>query len=120
LIVEAGVGNSINIPEIRTPSGAMELRNSKHDWAYKTTPIKRDDYERVEKPNTRGKVLGGSSSLNYFTWAPGSKGTICGKNMEARNGQGTTYLRKSVTYHDDNGQHPPELKNRFWWSSVCK
>ena len=34
------------------------------------------DYERIEKPNTRGKVLGGSSSLNYFTWLRGSKGTF--------------------------------------------
>lgn len=38
--------------------------------------IKRDDYERVEKPNTRGKVLGGSSCANYFTWIPGSKATF--------------------------------------------
>lgn len=34
------------------------------------------DYERIEKPNTRGKVLGGNSSLNYFTWLRGSKGTF--------------------------------------------
>jgi choline dehydrogenase len=48
LILEAGVGNSIDIEEIRTPAEAMDLRNSKYDWAYKTTMIKRDDYERVE------------------------------------------------------------------------
>ena len=76
LVIEAGVGNSIDIEEIRTPSEAMFLRNSKYDWAYKTTMVKRDDYERIEKPNTRGKALEGSSSLNYFTWAPGSKGTF--------------------------------------------
>ncbi|OBT98919.1 hypothetical protein VE01_02467 [Pseudogymnoascus verrucosus] len=56
LVVEAGVGNP--------------------DEAYKTTFVKRDDYERIDKPNTRGKVLGGSSSLNYFTWAPGCKSTF--------------------------------------------
>ncbi|KAJ5467521.1 hypothetical protein N7475_005273 [Penicillium sp. IBT 31633x] len=114
LVIEAGVGNPINIPEIRTPSGAMELRNSKYDWAYKTTMIKRDDYERVEKPNTRGKVLGGSSSLNYFTWAPGSKGTF--DMWETYGGKEWTwdyvlpYLRKSVTYHDDNDLHAPEIR----------
>ncbi|OQD81313.1 hypothetical protein PENANT_c028G03455 [Penicillium antarcticum] len=115
LIIEAGVGNAIDIPEIRTPSGAMELRNSKYDWAYKTTMIKRDDYERVKKPNTRGKILGGSSSLNYFTWAPGSKGTF--DMWEEFGGKDWTwdnlkpYLRKSVTYHDDTGIHPPHLTN---------
>ncbi|RVD84080.1 uncharacterized protein DFL_005848 [Arthrobotrys flagrans] len=54
LIVEAGVGNPEQIEEIMTPSNAMNLRGSKHDWAYKTTMVKRDDYERIEKPNTRG------------------------------------------------------------------
>lgn len=38
--------------------------------------IDRPDYTRVEKPNTRGKVLGGSSCLNYYTWVRGSKGTF--------------------------------------------
>lgn len=30
----------------------------------------------MEKPNTRGKVLGGSSCLHYHTWVRGSKGTF--------------------------------------------
>lgn len=76
LIVEAGVANPKEIEQIMTPSSAMSLRSSPYDWAYKTTMVKRDDYERIEKPNTRGKVLGGSSSLNYFTWIPGCKETF--------------------------------------------
>ncbi|KAJ6009884.1 hypothetical protein N7522_004900 [Penicillium canescens] len=114
LIVEAGVANSKDIEEIRTPSEAMELRNSQYDWAYKSTMIKRDDYERVEKPNTRGKALGGSSSLNYFTWVPGSKGTF--DMWEEYGGKEWTwdslvpYLRKSATYHDDEKAYSPDLK----------
>ncbi|PWN89503.1 alcohol oxidase [Acaromyces ingoldii] len=114
LVVEAGVANSIDLEEIRTPAVAMDLRSSKHDWAYKTTMIKRDDYERVEKPNTRGKALGGSSSLNYFTWLPGCKATF--DEWEAYGGKDWTwknlvpYLRKSVTYHDDKGLYDPALK----------
>ncbi|KAL4785399.1 hypothetical protein BJX76DRAFT_347043 [Aspergillus varians] len=114
LIVEAGVANSKDIEEIRTPSEAMQLRGSQYDWAYKTTMVKRDDYERVEKPNTRGKALGGSSSLNYFTWAPGSKGTF--DMWEEYGGKEWTwdplvpYLRKSVTYYDDEKAYPEELK----------
>lgn len=115
LVVEAGVGNSHEIPEITTPSNAMELRNSKYDWAYKTTMVKRDDYERIEKPNTRGKALGGSSSLNYFTWIPGCKPTF--DMWEKYGGKEWTwdplvpYLRKSATYHDDPKLYTPELKN---------
>jgi len=76
LVVEAGVANPREIEEISTPARAFDLRGSQYDWAYKTTMIKRDDYERVERPNTRGKVLGGSSCANYFTWVPGSKATF--------------------------------------------
>jgi choline dehydrogenase-like flavoprotein len=114
LIVEAGPGNSIDIEEIRTPALAMDLRNSEYDWAYKTTMVKRDEYERMEKPNTRGKALGGSSSLNYFTWVPGSKYTF--DLWEKYGGKEWTwdplvpYLRKSATYHDDAGLYSPDLK----------
>ncbi|KAK1248003.1 hypothetical protein MKX07_000891 [Trichoderma sp. CBMAI-0711] len=113
LVLEAGVANPEQLEEIMTPSNAMNLRGSKHDWAYKTTIVKRDDYERIEKPNTRGKILGGSSSLNYFTWIPGCKATF---DMWAEYGGDewtwdplVPYLRKSVTYHDDEGLYDPGL-----------
>ena len=113
LVIEAGAGNPDQLEEITTPSNAMELRNSKHDWGYKSTIVKRDDYERVEKPNSRGKVLGGSSSLNYFTWVPGCKGTF--DQWEEYGGKEWTwdplvpYFRKSATYHDDLKQYPDNL-----------
>lgn len=113
LIVEAGIGSSETNEEIRTPGRAMDIRGSEYDWAYKTTMVKRDDYERIEKPNTRGKALGGSSSLNYFSWVPGSKYTF--DLWEEYGGKEWTwehlvpYLRKSVTYHDDEGLYPKEL-----------
>lgn len=113
LVVEAGIGSSISNEEIRTPGLAMDIRGSQYDWAYKTTMVKRDDYERIEKPNTRGKALGGSSSLNYFSWVPGSKGTF--DMWEEYGGKEWTwdplvpYLRKSVTYHDDEGLYSKEL-----------
>ncbi|KAL4999849.1 choline dehydrogenase [Aspergillus recurvatus] len=114
VVIEAGPTNPYNVPEITTPSSAMDLRGSIYDWAYKTTLVKRDDYERIEKPNTRGKVLGGSSSLNYFTWLPGCKPTF---DMWGEYGGADwtwekllPYLRKSATYHDDHGIYPAELQ----------
>ena len=114
LIVEAGVGDPENVSDITTPAKAMDLRGSQHDWAYKTTMVKRDDYERIEKPNTRGKALGGSSSLNYFTWVPGCKGTF--DRWGEYGGEEWTwnplvpYLRKSATYHDDLKLYPTDLE----------
>ncbi|KAM5489848.1 hypothetical protein MaudMau93_002975 [Microsporum audouinii] len=121
LVVEAGIGDSIDNEDIRTPALAMDLRGSKYDWAYKTTMVKRDDYERIEKPNTRGKALGGSSSLNYFSWVPGSKGTF--DMWEEYGGKEWTwdplvpYLRKSLKSIGAGGPIPiahadliPEMK----------
>ena len=105
--------NPQEIENITTPAKAFDLRGSQYDWAYKTTMIKREDYERVEKPNTRGKVLGGSSCANYFTWIPGSKPTF--DDWEEYGGKEWTwdnivaYLRKCATYHDDAKLYPTEL-----------
>ncbi|KAH7074077.1 oxidoreductase [Paraphoma chrysanthemicola] len=105
LVIEAGIANPLDVDAIATPSSAFSLRGSKHDWAFKTTMIARPDYERVEKPNTRGKALGGSSCLNYFTWIPGSKETF--DDWKEFGGEEWTYdgvkeyLKKPVNYHDD-------------------
>lgn len=76
LVIEAGISNPEDVDAITTPARAFELRGSKYDWAYKTSMINRPEYTRIEKPNTRGKTLGGSSCLNYYTWLPGSAATF--------------------------------------------
>jgi choline dehydrogenase len=114
LVIEAGIGNPTDIEAITTPSSAMSLRGSKHDWGYKTTMIARPDYERIEKPNTRGKALGGSSCLNYFTWVRGSAATF--DDWKEFGGEEWTwkgteeYFSKSVNYHDDEELYDPSLK----------
>lgn len=92
----------------------MELRGSKYDWGYKTTMIDRPDYTRIEKPNTRGKVLGGSTALNYYTWVRGSAATF----NDWEEFGGTTwnwentkdYFNKSATYHDDENLFPDHIR----------
>ncbi|KAJ5730410.1 uncharacterized protein N7483_004918 [Penicillium malachiteum] len=114
LVIEAGRGDPEKIAEITTPARAFESRNGPNDWKYKATLIDRPDYTRVEKPNTRGKVLGGSSCLNYYTWVRGSKGTF--DEWEAFGGKGWNwqairdYFDKPATYHDD-GDNYPHVRN---------
>lgn len=116
LVVEAGAGNPEEITDVTTPARAMELRNGEHDWAYKTTFVKRPEWERVDHPNTRGKMLGGSSALNYFSWIPGCKPTF--DRWAEYGGQEWSwepllpYLRKPATYHGDPNdakRYPEEL-----------
>ncbi|KAF3003896.1 hypothetical protein E8E15_000668 [Penicillium rubens] len=109
LVIEAGRGDPEKIETINTPARAFECRDGPNDWKYKFTMIDRPDYTRVEKPNTRGKVLGGSSCLNYYTWVRGSKGTF--DDWEAYGGRDWNwdgvkeYFDKPVTYHDDNHEY---------------
>ncbi|KAI1612173.1 glucose-methanol-choline oxidoreductase [Exophiala viscosa] len=113
LVVEAGLNNTDEIPEITTPARAFELRGSPWDWQYKTTMIDRPDYTRVEKPNPRGKTLGGSSAENYYTWVRGSAATFddwAEYGTEEWNWENTKkYFNKSTTYHDDEDLYPTDL-----------
>ncbi|KAF2101034.1 glucose-methanol-choline oxidoreductase [Rhizodiscina lignyota] len=115
LVIEAGPPNPTEIPEINTPARAFELRGSQYDWGYKTTLIDRPEYTRVEKPNTRGKCLGGSSCGNYYTWVRGSKPTIDdwveygGETWSWDNCK--EYFDKPATYHDDDKLFSPYLEH---------
>lgn len=107
--------NPSEISDITTPAKAMGLRNSEYDWKYKTTMIDRPDYTRIEKPNTRGKVLGGSTALNYYTWVRGSAATF--NDWEEFGGSTWNwentkdYFNKSTTYHDDLGLFPDDIRS---------
>lgn len=75
--------------------------------------INRPDYERVEKPHTRGKVLGGCSNLNYYTWVRGSHGTYddwaeFGTDLWNWD-KCEEYFDKPANYHDDSQLYNPRL-----------
>nr|XP_036581181.1 glucose-methanol-choline oxidoreductase (SMG1) [Colletotrichum truncatum]KAF6789449.1 glucose-methanol-choline oxidoreductase (SMG1) [Colletotrichum truncatum] len=115
LVIEAGVSNPKDNAAIMTPARAFELRGSKWDWGYKTTMIDRPEYTRIEKPNTRGKVLGGSSCLNYYTWIRGSAATF--DDWAPYGGDEWTwagckeYFDKPATFHDDQKLFPKHLQH---------
>ncbi|WP_067968573.1 GMC family oxidoreductase [Mycolicibacter icosiumassiliensis] len=114
LVVEAGVGNPWDLAGVTTPGTAMELRHSQYDWDYKAKFVDRGVWERVDKQDTRGRILGGSSSANYFSWIPGCKPTY--DRWGEYGGSEWTwdalvpYLRKSATYHDDSGMFSSDLQ----------
>lgn len=72
-VIEAGSSDTREIDMNTTPARVFELRVSKYDWGFKAAFVDRPDYMRVEKPHSRGKVLGGCSCLNYYTWVRGTK-----------------------------------------------
>jgi choline dehydrogenase-like flavoprotein len=64
-VLEAGAAPS-NIPAINVPGRFGEGIGTDIDWQYETTPqrVLRDR----KLPWPRGKVLGGTSALNFMVW----------------------------------------------------
>ena len=69
LLLEAG--GSDDRPEIAIPYAAWQLQQSDVDWAYRTEPQSQLDHRRIAWP--RGKVLGGTSSINAMVYMRGHR-----------------------------------------------
>jgi choline dehydrogenase len=68
LLIEAGP-SGIGIAEIDDPSRWVSLGRSAYDWGYDYTPTPHVDGRIIGIP--RGKVLGGSSTINAMMWYRG-------------------------------------------------
>ena len=68
LLLEAG--GSDKDDRIAIPAAFSQLFRTKYDWSYSTTPQAHLDNRRLEWP--RGRVLGGSSSINAMLYVRGN------------------------------------------------
>src|ERR1700712_1545599 len=69
LLIEAG--GSDKLMNVQIPAAFGKLFKSPHDWAYFTEPQPGADNRAMYWP--RGKMLGGSSSMNAQMWIRGHK-----------------------------------------------
>lgn len=69
-VCEAGP-NCLDEPLISTPGKFGESLGSRLDWQFETVPQPRLNGRRLPWP--RGKVLGGTSALNFMTWTRGNR-----------------------------------------------
>ncbi len=67
VVLEAGPRDKDKF--IHIPAGFAKLFRSAMDWEYQTEPQKELDGRQIYWP--RGKVLGGSSSMNAMMWVRG-------------------------------------------------
>src|SRR5262245_20413912 len=70
LLLEAG-GNDDAVPEIHDPTKVFELARTDVDWAYFTGEEPGLNNRKIYWP--RGRVLGGSSSINYMVYVRGNR-----------------------------------------------
>ena len=68
LLLEAGGADKDD--RIAIPAAFSQLFRTKYDWSYSTTPQAHVDGRRLEWP--RGRVLGGSSSINAMLYVRGN------------------------------------------------
>ncbi|WP_198670657.1 GMC family oxidoreductase [Oceanicella sp. SM1341] len=69
LVIEAG-GSDVGVPEIDTPSAWVANIGSERDWTYFYAPTEQVNGRSILL--SRGKVLGGSSSINALVWVRGN------------------------------------------------
>ncbi len=67
LLLEAGPSDRVK--EVAIPAAFSKLFRTERDWAYETEPQAELDGRRLFWP--RGKMLGGSSSMNAMMWVRG-------------------------------------------------
>jgi choline dehydrogenase len=75
LVLEAGESD-LGIETISDPARWIENLGARHDWNYYYAPTSRIDNRVIPLP--RGKVLGGSSSINAMLWARGNRDVFDG------------------------------------------
>ena len=68
-VLEAGLSNAV--PQVKIPFGLAWTRGSKRDWRFLSTP--QTALGGREIAVTRGKMLGGSSSINSMVWFRGCR-----------------------------------------------
>ena len=69
LLLEAG--GEDDALEIRIPAFYGQLQDSAYDWAYRSSPQRHLNGRRIFVP--QGRVLGGSSSINYMIYIRGAR-----------------------------------------------
>jgi choline dehydrogenase-like flavoprotein len=69
-ILEAGPV-ALDEPTINVPGRLGETLFTKYDWQFETTP--QPGFNGRKLPWNRGKVLGGSSAVNFMMWTRGSR-----------------------------------------------
>lgn len=69
-VLEAGSA-AFDDPKINVPGRFGETLGSEYDWQFESTPQPRLNGRSLPWP--RGRVLGGTSALNFMTWNRGCK-----------------------------------------------
>ncbi|KAF3310859.1 hypothetical protein TWF173_009104 [Orbilia oligospora] len=114
-VIEAGPPG-FGDPLIDLPGRFGEAVHTKYDWEFETTVQEGLGDRKLEW--ARGKVLGGSSAINFFTWMRGNKQDYDSWEQLGNKGWGwesmLPFFRKAETFiHPDLDQEKHKLDYRY-------
>jgi choline dehydrogenase len=104
-LIEAG--DSDSLPAIHDPAAFMSLRGSSVDWAFVSESQTCLDGRQIDLP--QGKVLGGSSSINYMLYMRGNPADYDSWEAAGNPGWGWTEMLECFRRSEDS----PRGESRF-------
>ncbi|GAA5840047.1 hypothetical protein JCM3766R1_000655 [Sporobolomyces carnicolor] len=107
LVLEAGTWQPAT-PGVVVPGLAGTTFASDIDWAFYTTPQEHAKGRRVYWP--RGKILGGSSALNFMAWTRGHKSDY--DSWDALGAKGWTWNSLLPYFKKSEKFSPPKSNNK--------
>ncbi|KAL8786500.1 MAG: hypothetical protein Q9213_002727 [Squamulea squamosa] len=113
-ILEAGLSNYED-PHINVPGRFGETLNTEYDWQFTTLPQSGLNGRAI--PWARGKVLGGSSALNFMTWNRACKEDYDAWEELGNQGWGWNgllpFFQKSERLHESTKDHQLKHHSHF-------
>ncbi len=100
LLLEAGDRDTAR--DVAVPAAFSKLFQTRHDWAYRTEPESECEDRQMYWP--RGKMLGGSSSINAMLYIRGHRLDFDGWRDAGCDGWGYADVLPYFTRSEDNGR----------------
>jgi choline dehydrogenase len=108
LLLEAG--GSDDKMEVKVPAAFSKLFRTDRDWAYTTTAQAQLGGRRLFWP--RGKMLGGSSSMNAMMWVRGHRADYDAWAETCGDGWGWSQIHRAFGRAEDRPAGPSEIYGR--------
>ncbi|KAF2259272.1 putative choline dehydrogenase [Lojkania enalia] len=113
-VVEAGPV-CFDDPLLTVPGRFGDSIGSRFDWKFETVPQPGLNGRKLQWP--RGKVLGGTSALNFMTWTRGNREDYDAWEELGNEGWGwdgmLRFFKKSETLHQSSPEHQAEHQSYF-------
>ncbi|KAF2466181.1 putative choline dehydrogenase [Lindgomyces ingoldianus] len=113
-VLEAGP-KSLDDPLINVPGRFGESLGGQYDWRFETVPQPGLNGRRLLWP--RGRVLGGTSALNFMTWTRGNREDYDAWEELGNEGWGwdgmLPFFKRTETLHQSSPKHQSQHQSHF-------